>query len=71
MADTRECERCEGTGTIQRYCGWCNGSGEGMYDGSTCRSCKGMGEMTDRCEDCDGTGEIPVDEDEESDEEEG
>lgn len=24
-------------------CGQCNGSGEGMYDGSTCRSCGGSG----------------------------
>lgn len=26
-------------------CGNCNGSGEGMYDGSTCSSCKGLGEI--------------------------
>lgn len=25
-------------------CSSCNGSGEGMYDGSTCRTCKGSGE---------------------------
>lgn len=25
-------------------CGACNGSGEGMYDGSTCSACKGAGE---------------------------
>ena len=24
-------------------CGHCNGSGEGMYDGSTCSWCKGTG----------------------------
>ena len=24
-------------------CAYCNGSGEGMYDGTTCRSCKGSG----------------------------
>ena len=24
-------------------CPSCNGSGEGMYDGTTCRSCKGRG----------------------------
>jgi len=25
-------------------CPTCNGSGEGMYDGSTCRDCGGIGE---------------------------
>lgn len=24
-------------------CSQCNGSGEGMHDGTTCRSCKGWG----------------------------
>ena len=27
------------------YCGRCNGSGEGSYDGSTCPTCKGTGEI--------------------------
>lgn len=27
-------------------CTLCNGSGEGMYDGSTCSSCKGLGVKT-------------------------
>jgi hypothetical protein len=32
-------------------CGSCNGSGEGMYDGSTCHMCKGSGcEPTVRCD---------------------
>ena len=26
-------------------CPTCNGSGEGMYDGSTCRDCGGIGEL--------------------------
>jgi len=26
-------------------CGDCNGSGEGMYDGSRCRTCGGSGEV--------------------------
>lgn len=26
-------------------CSNCNGSGEGMYDGSICRYCKGSGEV--------------------------
>lgn len=26
-------------------CTTCNGSGEGMYDGSTCPCCKGKGEI--------------------------
>jgi hypothetical protein len=28
-------------------CGSCNGSGEGMYDGSTCHTCGGSGEERD------------------------
>lgn len=27
------------------YCPACNGSGEGMTDGSTCGTCKGKGEV--------------------------
>ena len=27
----------------QSYCAACNGSGEGMYDGSSCRICGGSG----------------------------
>lgn len=27
------------------YCYRCNGSGEGMYDGSRCDTCKGLGEL--------------------------
>lgn len=29
--------------TEEKHCVVCNGSGEGMYDGSTCTSCKGLG----------------------------
>lgn len=28
-------------------CSACNGSGEGMHDGSTCRNCKGKGVTID------------------------
>ncbi len=27
----------------EQYCGQCNGTGEGMYDGTTCYACKGSG----------------------------
>ena len=27
-------------------CPDCNGSGEGMYDGTRCRTCKGQGVLT-------------------------
>jgi len=30
-------------------CGGCNGSGEGMYDGSTCNTCRGSGEVCGAC----------------------
>ena len=26
-----------------KYCNFCNGSGEGAYDGSICSVCKGIG----------------------------
>lgn len=28
-------------------CPYCNGSGEGMYDGTRCSTCKGSGEISD------------------------
>jgi len=34
------CPSCEG---FEPLCSRCNGSGEGMYDGSTCSSCGGSG----------------------------
>jgi len=43
------CEECEDRGYIEGSCGVCNGSGEGMYDGSTCWSCKGSGVETIEC----------------------
>jgi hypothetical protein len=39
--DEPECEEEE-----DETCGRCNGSGEGMYDGSTCSSCGGAGEIS-------------------------
>jgi len=39
MPDPRNDERC--------LCSHCNGSGEGMYDGSSCRVCHGSGEVRD------------------------
>lgn len=41
------CPLCEDDGTL--LCLICNGSGEGMYDGSTCRTCKGSGEVPCEC----------------------
>ena len=32
-------------------CNFCDGSGEGMVDGSTCSECKGNGEVTENEED--------------------
>lgn len=32
------------------YCFQCNGSGEGLHDGSTCSMCKGCGEMNEQTE---------------------
>jgi hypothetical protein len=33
-----DCETCDGP-----ICPQCNGSGEGMHDGTKCKSCKGYG----------------------------
>ncbi len=45
--ETGTCELCKDEGTL--ICSTCNGSGEGMYDGSTCRTCKGKGEVPCEC----------------------
>lgn len=46
------CNYCDGDGYIVEYCRVCNGSGEGMHDGSVCPECKGSGEEIIKC-DCD------------------
>ena len=39
-----ECSECEGTGEVDDpICTQCDGSGEGMYDGTKCGLCKGSG----------------------------
>jgi RecJ-like exonuclease len=35
------------SGEIVKLCGACNGSGEGMRDGTICRECKGKGVVKD------------------------
>ena len=46
------CKTCDGEGCVDYICNSCNGSGEGMYDGSTCHACRGNGEYRDECPDC-------------------
>ena len=41
------CTECEGSGIL--ICGWCAGSGEGPYDGTTCLHCKGTGAANCEC----------------------
>ncbi len=41
--DMRDDEDQHHDDDTEYLCGACNGSGEGMYDGSTCGSCKGSG----------------------------
>ena len=53
-----ECKNCDGNRRIEGICGHCNGSGEGMSDGSHCRSCRGSGCQYDECEVCNGTGDV-------------
>lgn len=58
------CPACDGAGGFDEMCSTCNGSGEGMYDGSTCRRCKGWGGWPEPCHACEGTGLVDVDEEE-------
>ena len=51
---THQCNDCDGTGHIDYTCGMCNGSGEGMYDGSRCQFCKGSGSDKQLCFKCNG-----------------
>jgi len=43
------CELCE-NGIIEGLCRACNGSGEGMYDGSSCKVCRGSGSEWSYCD---------------------
>jgi len=52
-----KCSECEGTGYIESHCTSCNGSGEGMYDGSCCSTCRGSGSGYAECSTCEGIGE--------------
>ncbi len=59
-----ECDECEGLGWVASLCPTCNGSGEGMWDGSSCRDCRRNGEVKRECGKCGGDGhlmrEVPV-----------
>lgn len=55
-----ECD-CE-NGIIHSFCSACNGSGQGMYDGSTCRECKGRGEVKMVCDRCEAGAQAYLDE---------
>jgi DnaJ-class molecular chaperone len=44
-----ECAFCE-NGLIEETCGTCNGSGEGMCDGTTCSTCHGDGTAVYPCD---------------------
>ncbi len=38
------CSECDGTGQVEDLiCPQCNGSGEGMHDGTVCSFCHGTG----------------------------
>jgi len=57
-----ECPECEGGGMSLYICLSCNGSGEGMADGTKCLTCNGKGEIPSECETCDGLGLVYCDE---------
>ena len=44
------CPYCNEYGVVEETCGACNGSGEGMYDGSICWVCHGTGVEKDYCD---------------------
>ena len=51
QTDDLECLHC-GSLNVEEdkgdsYCGTCNGTGEGMHDGSICNSCKGFGNISE------------------------
>jgi len=48
----RRCETCSGEGFVDRRCLHCNGSGEGMADGTRCPYCRGHGMVRADCPDC-------------------
>ena len=54
MTKAMPCDECNGKGCVEVRCPTCNGSGEGMYDGSRCRTCKGSGVLTGECPHCAG-----------------
>lgn len=43
---------CEHNHVDELLCGTCNGSGEGMRDGTYCVSCNGSGEGGNICSEC-------------------
>lgn len=46
MKNQHDCD-CEEHEDDDRLCGTCNGSGEGMVDGSSCSSCHGSGNASE------------------------
>lgn len=60
--ETRQCEKCEGTGTDPTIyqCSTCKGGGQtkNIFDGKyyTCSTCKGTGKVKYKCKNCDGDG---------------
>jgi len=60
MQEMRDCPVCDGEGQIEEHCRQCEGSGEGLHDGTTCRQCGGAGGIHERCENCGGNGEVSL-----------
>ncbi len=58
------CDECNGQGCVGARCSACNGSGEGMYDGTRCHTCRGFGEVTVECPHCHGNRVVDDDDDE-------
>ena len=55
----KTCDKCDGDGYIEYICPFCNGSGEGLRDGTGCGHCKrNDGVIREKCDVCDGSGVV-------------
>jgi len=53
------CPRCEGEGELNYTCKACNGTGEGLHEGTSCPLClKGEGVIRDNCDMCKGKRKV-------------
>lgn len=59
MAREMNCPECGGHGIVYYDCNVCNGTGEGIREGTTCQICHGRGGGYLYCHICGGSGYVP------------